>query len=364
MQPTAPDPQPKLAAIGSRGFYDWLAKSDVSLAVTTYQAGKLVLLGRQAAGRLGVFERNFNRCMGLWTDGQTMWMSARHQLWRLENAAQDADADGYDRLYVPRVAYTTGDVDIHDVAVGADGRPTFVCTLFNCLGTISDRYSFEPIWRPAFISKLAAEDRCHLNGLAMRDGRPRYVTACSQTDVVDGWRDRRVDGGCVIDVVSGEVIATGLSMPHSPRWHDERLWLLDSGNGYLGHLDPQSGRFERVAFLPGYGRGLTFVGDYAVIGLSRPQRDEQSFQGLPLAAELRRQNVEPRCGLLVVDLRTGDTAEWLRFEGGLVQELYDVAILPGVVRPKALGFKTDAIQRHVVVNDGGTVSSWQGVSSD
>lgn len=101
-----------------------------------------------------------------------------------------------------------------------------------------------------------------------------------------------------------------------------------------------------------------------MVGLSLPKRDEHSFQGLTLETELRRLGAEPRCGLLVIDLRTGDTAEWLRFEGGLVQELYDVAVLPRVVRPKALGFKTEATQRHVIVSEGGMVSSWQGVSSD
>lgn len=332
--------------------------------MTTYQAGKLVLVGRKPTPGIGVFERNFNRCMGLWSDGQTLWMSARHQLWRLENAAQGVDPDGYDRLYIPRIGYTTGDADIHDVAVDSDGRPVFVCTLFNCLATVSERYSFEPLWRPPYISKLAAEDRCHLNGLAMRDGRPRYVTACSQSNIVDGWRDRRVGGGCVIDVTSNEVTARGLSMPHSPRWRDDRLWLLDSGSGYLGFLDPENGRFERVALLPGYGRGLAFVGNYAIVGLSRPKREEQSFQGLPLEDELRRYDAEPRCGLHVIDLASGDTVEWLRFEGGTVQELYDVAVLPGVVRPKALGFKSDAIERHIVVNDGGVVCSWQGAAND
>ena len=139
---------------------------------------------------MGIFERTFNRCMGLWSDAQTMWMSSKYQVWRLENVLADGDLQGeFDRLFVPQVGYTTGDIDVHDIGVDAEGRPVFVSTLFNCIATTSDRWSFTPLWRPFFVSELAAEDRCHLNGMAMEDGKPKYVTACSQSDVIDGWRD-------------------------------------------------------------------------------------------------------------------------------------------------------------------------------
>jgi uncharacterized protein (TIGR03032 family) len=205
-----------------------MAEQQLSLAFTTYQAGKLFLLGLQPDGRLSVFERTFNRCLGLWTDGQTMWMSSLYQLWRFENVMEPGQtASGYDRLYVPQVGYTTGDLDIHDVAVESSGRVVFVNTLFGCLATLSDTHSFVPLWKPPFISKLAAEDRCHLNGLALENGKAKYVTAVSQSDVADGWRDRRHDGGCVIDVESNEIIAKGLSMPHSPRVYRDKLYLCD-----------------------------------------------------------------------------------------------------------------------------------------
>ena len=200
-----------------------------------------------------------------------------------------------------------------------------------------------PLWRPPFLSKLAAEDRCHLNGLALVDGRPRYVTAVSTSDVVDGWRDRRRDGGVVLEMPDGRVIAAGLSMPHSPRWHRGRLWLHNSGTGQFGSVDPGTGRFEPLTFCPGYLRGLAFVGDYAVVGLSRPRHDK-TFGGLALENELARRGADARCGLLVIDLRSGDVVHWLRVEG-MVRELYDVAVLPEVRRPMVLGFKTDEIQR-------------------
>jgi uncharacterized protein (TIGR03032 family) len=288
--------------------------------------------------------------MGLWGDGQTLWMSSRYQLWRFENALRPGETyQGCDRLYVPRTGHTTGDLDVHDLAVDGTGRLLFVATLFGCLATLNPRYSFTPLWRPPFLSKLAPEDRCHLNGLALQDGRPRYVTAVSTSDVADGWRDRRQDGGCVMEVPSGRIVAQRLSMPHSPRVYRGQLWLLNSGTGMLGSIDPTSGSFVPLTFCPGYLRGLTFVGDYAVVGLSRPRHDK-TFAGLALDQELARRGADARCGLLVIDLRTGDTVQWLRLEG-MVSELYDVVALPHVTRPMALGFKSDEIQRTIAVGD-------------
>ncbi len=259
---------------------------------------------------------------------------------------------GHDRLYVPKIANTTGDLDIHDIAIDHSGRLLFVATGFGCIGTLSERSSFTPLWRPPFLSALAAEDRCHINGLALDGGRARFVTMVSTSDVVDGWRDRRRDGGVVMEVPDGRVIASGLSMPHSPRLYRGRLWLHNSGTGHFGSIDPAGGPFKPLAFCPGYLRGLAFVGDHAIVGLSRP-RDLTTFSGLALDDELARRNAEARCGLLIIDLHTGDVAHWLRIEG-MVRELYDVAVLPQAARPMALGFKTDEIQRLIAVGSPGT----------
>jgi uncharacterized protein (TIGR03032 family) len=347
-----PSNEPWLEITSSTHFGAWLAEHNLSLAFTTYQAGKLFLLGRQPDNRLAVFERTFDRCMGLWSDGQTLWMSSRFQLWRIGNILRPGEIyQGHDRLYVPRVGYTTGDLDIHDVSLAGE-RVIFAATLFNCLATVNPRYNFTPLWRPPFISKLAAEDRCHLNGLAVEDGKPRYVTVVSRSDVVDGWRDKRADGGCVLEVPSGQVVASGLSMPHSPRLYRGRLWLLHSGTGFLGSIDVAGGAFTPLAFCPGYLRGLAFAGDFAIVGLSKPR--DKTFTGLALDQELAKREAEPRCGLHVIDLRTGDTAHWVRVEG-LVSELYDVTVLPGVRRPMAFGFKTDEIQRTIAIGDAGSL---------
>jgi uncharacterized protein (TIGR03032 family) len=344
--------EPWIEVTASRHLASWLAEQQVSLAFTTYQTGKLFLLGRRPDGQLAVFERTVNRCMGLWADGQTLWLSSLYQLWRFENVLRPgAHYQGGDRLYVPKVGYTTGDLDVHDIAVEAGGRVVFAATRFSCLATLHERYSFTPLWRPPFVSKLAPEDRCHLNGLALENGRARYVTAVGTSDVADGWRERRAGGGCVVEVPGGRVVAGGLSMPHSPRVYRGRLWVLNSGTGFLGTVEPAGGTFGPLTFCPGYLRGLAFAGDYAVVGLSRPRHDK-TFGGLTLDEELSRRGAEARCGLHVIDLRSGDVAHWVRLEG-MVSELYDVAVLPGVVRPMALGFKTDEIQRTIAVGDPG-----------
>ena len=348
---------PAFELTASRQFTAWLAEQKASLAFTTYQAGKLFLLGLQPDGRLSIFNRTFERCMGLWASPERLLMSSLYQLWRFENALPPGQAHkGYDRLYVPQLAWTTGDLDVHELRCATAGTtsrstaPAGRCSSTRC-SAASPRSArataSPPLWQPPFISKLAAEDRCHLNGVAVEAGEPRYVTSVSISDVADGWRDHRVAGGVVIDVASGEVVASGLSMPHSPRLHRGRLYLLDSGSGRFGWIEPESGRFEEVCFCPGYARGLAFVGEFAVIGLSLP-RHNRSFSGLPLDDELSRRGAAPRCGLLVVDLRTGDAPHSLRLEGA-IHELYDVAAMPGVIRPMALGFRSDEIRRLITI---------------
>jgi uncharacterized protein (TIGR03032 family) len=334
------------ALTSSRNFPQWLATTRRSVAFTTYQAGKLFVLGVRPDGRLSVFERTFARSMGLGVsfDGRSLALATQYQIHRFDNVLPTGEVspDGFDAVYGPHAGWVTGDVDAHDVGFATDGRPLFVNTKFSCLATVSDGHSFRPIWTPPFISRLAPEDRCHLNGLALEDGRPRYVTAVSRSDAADGWRDRRVDGGIIIDVEKNEIVVEGLSMPHSPRIHEGRLWLLNSGAGELGFVDPQTGGFEAIAFCPGYARGLAFVGRHAILGLSMP-RENRTFSGLPLDGALRARNTDPRCGLAIIDLETGDMTAWVRIEG-VVRELYDVVVLPNVRRPSLIGFKTEEVR--------------------
>ena len=342
--PSKPRP---FEAISSRQLGSWLVDHEVSIAFTTYQANMLFFLAGSLNGHWTLHQRELKRCMGLPAAGNSLYVSSLYQLWWFENtlAKGETRAD-HDRLYVPKTSHVTGDIDIHDIAVAPSGRLIFVNTLYSCLAILSARHSFVPVWRPPFVSKLAAEDRCHLNGLAMRDGRPGWVTAISETDTTDGWREHRTNGGCIIDVGTNEVVLRGLSMPHSPRWYRNRLWLHNSGTGEFGYADLKAGKFVPVAFCPGYLRGLAFTGDFAVLGISRSRGGKGLFSGLELEERIAQQKVEPRCGLAVLNLRSGDIAHWFRFDT-VIEELYDVVVLEKCRKPMAIGFQTDEIRREV-----------------
>lgn len=320
----------------SRGFAQWLAMNHCSLAFTSYQTGQLFLVGVLPNGALSLHQRNFVRAMGLIGDQQRLLLAGLAQIWRFENVLADHQRanEHFDRLYVPRRGQTVADLDVHELGIDTAGRLLFISTKYSCLATDSAVHSFKPVWRPPFISKLAPEDRCHLNGLAMEAGIPRYVTSVATTDIVDGWRNHRRDGGVIVEIETDKIVAEGLSMPHSPRLHDGALWVLDSGNGYLCRIDRDSGTAERVAFCPGFLRGLSFHAGHAVVGLSLP-RHEGVFSGLPLQEELDKRKAEAWCGVQIVNTNNGDIVEWLRLEGG-IRELFDVRVLPGVRCPMAL----------------------------
>jgi uncharacterized protein (TIGR03032 family) len=327
----------------SRGFAGWLARQRCSLAFTSYQTGQLFLVGLLPGRRVSFHQQNYVRAMGVHADPQRLYVASLFQIWRLENVlAPHERANGeFDRLYVPRNAQTTGDVDAHELSVDRAGRVVFVNTKYSCLATLSLTHGFRPLWKPPFISRLAAEDRCHLNGLAMDEGLPAFVTAVSRSDMINGWRDRRHEGGVLIDVRTDRIVTDQLSMPHSPRVHGGQVWLLDSGRGMLARVDPETGRKEDVAFCPGFLRGLALIGGYAVVTVSLPR--DGAFAGLALQDELRKRDGEPWCGVCVVDLKTGDIVEWIRLSGA-IKELFDVAVIPETHCPMALGVNSPDIQ--------------------
>jgi uncharacterized protein (TIGR03032 family) len=224
----------------------------------------------------------------------------------------------------------TGDIHVHEMAWAGE-ELWLVNTLFSCLCTLDEGHSFVPRWRPPFITALAGEDRCHLNGLALEGGRPKYVTALAETDTPQGWRPNKATSGCLIDVPSGQTVARGFAMPHSPRVHQGRVWLLDSGTGRLVTVDPATGEVRAGAEQPGYTRGLALHGPYAFIGLSKI-RETSTFGGMPIAE--RRESL--RCGVGVVELATGRTVAHLEFQAG-VDEIFAVEVLPGVRLPALSG---------------------------
>jgi uncharacterized protein (TIGR03032 family) len=311
----------------SPGLVSWMIRHRISLACTASRAGSLLLIGSRSDGSPGFGRAQFPGARGLAAFSHRIYLADNTSIWRLENTLRSREVvqEQYDRLFVPRNAQITGDIGAHELAVEPSGRVIVVATKYSCLATVSSTHAFKPLWKPAFVSKLAPEDRCHLNGLGMEDGRVRYVTSCSTADVVDGWRDHRESGGVLIDLADDRVIADGLSMPHSPRRHRGAAWFLHSGSGHLCRIDPQTGRRENVTFCPGFLRGLAFVEHFAVVALSLPRGGR--FQGLELDDQLARRRVAPWCGLVVIDTRNGDVVEWLRLAEQF-GELFDVAVVP------------------------------------
>ena len=327
----------------SRGLAGWLGQHRLSLAITSYQTGRIYLVGSDKQGRVSFFERIFERAMGVVGNAQRIYLGGLYQLWRFENVLRPNEVihGQFDKCYVPRNAQTIGDLDIHELGIRKNGKVVFVNTKYSCLAELSQTHSFKAIWKPKFISKLAPEDRCHLNGLAMVDGKPKYVTAVCRSDTVDGWRDRRHDGGVVIDIETDEVVCEGLSMPHSPRWANGKLWVLNAGTGQLGWVDFASRKFVPLAFFPGFLRGLSIIGNVAAVGLSKPRN--QRFEGLALDEELRKRDSDPWCGVQIVSLTNGDVSNWIRFEGDIT-EIFDISFLPDVRNPMMIGLRTSEIR--------------------
>lgn len=337
----------------SPGLGAWLADMGGSLAFTTYQTSRLFFLSAGENGRTEAQERIVGSAMGLSIDQNVLWVSNKEQVWRFSNVGSRRIKDqDWQAVYMPRKGYFLGGCDTHDILAGATigglcYELTFVNTLYSCIAAIDAHYGFRPLWKPDFVTALSPEDRCHLNGMGTRDGEIAYVTLCGRFDTPIGWKAVKNGGGCVVDVRSNEVVAHGLSMPHSPRWHNGRLWLLNSGDGDFGYLDGET--FVPVALCAGFARGLCFVGDYAVIGLSK-LRDNTFASGMAIKDRLERQHIPQRCGLIVVDLNSGNVVHWLTIDG-VVSELYDVAFLPGITRPYTPGFSEPELHRgmpHVV----------------
>ncbi|NLY00477.1 MAG: TIGR03032 family protein [Rhodopirellula sp.] len=343
----------------SEGFQAWMAQTNGSLVLSTYQAGKVATIGWDGR-QVTLLMRQFDKPLGLAVDGSRLALAHRHDVTLFANApllAHDYQEDQpgkYDALYLPRATWHTGDLHTHDITF-CDGELLLVNTRFSCLARLSSTYNFEPIWRPPFVGDIVPEDRCHLNGLALVDGRAKYMTALGATDTPGGWREKKADGGVLVDIESNETILTGLSMPHSPRWHDGRLWLLNSGAGELLLVDPAGGKSEVVCGLRGYLRGLTFVGPYALVGLCKI-REKHIFGGLPI----QKQYEKLLCGVAIIDLRRATEVGMFEFTSGC-EELYDVQFLSGIRRPMILNLEKPAVRQAVSNPDS---SYWLRASSE
>ncbi len=314
-------------------FQEILGSQGVSLLVSTYQAGKLVVIGCQD-NQLALSLHNFDQAMGVAIHPSRIAIGGRSQIWTLEATPdivrQWPQPAPHDACYLTRSSFFTDEIHSHEMQWCGE-ELWVVNTRFSCLCTLKSPYSFVPQWRPKFISQLAPEDRCHLNGLCIENNRPKYVTAMAETDVAGGWRPSKATSGCLIDVASRETIAGGFAMPHSPRIYDGHVLALDSGRGRMVVVDPASGNLQTVCAQPGYTRGLDFAGPYAFIGLSRI-RETSTFGGVPIAE--RRESL--KCGVAIVDMRTGKHCAHFEFVSG-VEEIFDVRVLRTATNPLLAG---------------------------
>lgn len=330
-----------LRSIHTSNFPEILNQIHSSVVVTTYQAGKLVFL-RPEGNTLNTHFKAFQSPMGLALDSYKLSIGVPGEIQHFRNmpavAAKREPLGRVDGCFMPRGSQTTGDILVHEMAFGSGGELWVVNTRFSCLCTLDDVNSFVPRWKPPFITGYSPNDRCHLNGLGMKDGVPSIVTALGQTNEPTGWRKNKKDGGILMDVTSGEIICKNLSMPHSPRWHDGKIWVLESGRGTLSTVDPKTGKHEPVVCLPGFTRGLDFFGPLAFIGLSQV-RETAVFSGIPIT----EQNLERNSGVWVVNIQTGNVIAFVKFEDAL-QEIFAVQVLPGIKFPDLVNDELETIQ--------------------
>ncbi len=312
-----------------------------TLAISTYQAGKLIFISAKDENALIQLPRNFEKPMGiaLSEDGNNMALACKNQIITFANSPDLAlhypkSPGKYDALYMPRTTYHTGPLDIHDLRFGADKKLFAVNTLFSCVVEIDQSFNFKPYWSPPAITELVSEDRCHLNGMVMQNGKPKYATAFNQGNSAQSWRDTVATTGVMYDIEANELIAEGLPMPHSPMAVGDDLYVLLSATGELAKIDKATGKYDVITKYEGFVRGMSLVQDYLFIGLSKLRKNSSTFAKLPFAEKANQS------GVLIVHLPTGSIAGQITYQTS-VDEIYDVHAISGKRRPNILNTITN-----------------------
>ncbi|MEM7107119.1 MAG: TIGR03032 family protein [Bacteroidota bacterium] len=331
-------PLPPFSCTHSPNVPELLHQLNCTIAISTYQAGKVIFISAKDTNHLIQLPRQFSKPMGLAVDGNKLAVATKDEVVILGNASKMAanyprKQNTYDAFFLPRATYYTGALDIHDL-VWVNDEIWAVNTVFSCLMKLSHDHNFNPIWRPSFITDYAPVDYCHLNGLAMEEGKPKYASALGRSNTPEGWRACKAHGGIVIDIPSDEILAEGLGMPHSPRIIQKELFLLLSATGELAKVDRNSGKVEIIKKLNGFARGMSSFGDYLFIGLSKLRESSSSFRDLPIASKATS------CGITILHLPTLSIVGYLHYETS-VEEIYDVRILENTSRPGILNHEKD-----------------------
>jgi uncharacterized protein (TIGR03032 family) len=340
---------PPFACTATPGFIKVLHDLRASIAITTYQAGKVVFVSPKNDHELVQFLRSFKKAMGLALTPERLGVATQNEVVIFSNSPGQAKIypakpNVYDALYIPRATYYTGELDIHDIHFTSKGLLA-VNTRFSCVSLINDDFSFTEAWRPSFINELLPEDRCHLNGMVVVNDQPKYLTALGDTNSPKGWRPAKANGGILIDAENQEIILRRLSMPHSPRLYNNDLFILLSGTGELAHVDTAKGSYEVIHRFNGFVRGMDRIGDFLFIGLSKLRTTSEAFGDLPIAAH------SPVCGVAVFHLPSGKLIGQLKYETS-VEEIYEVKILPGSVRPAIMSIEKNEHDGVITVPEG------------
>jgi uncharacterized protein (TIGR03032 family) len=332
------NPAPPFSCTYTPNVAELLIQLNCSLAITTYQAGKLIFLSPDGENAMRQLPRDFDKAMGLAVNKNRIALATKEEVVILANAPQLAigypvKPNFYDAFYVPRASYYTGSIDIHDMDWDKEGRLWAVNTLFSCLVTIDDAYSFQPRWMPPFIKSLESGDLCHLNGMALVEKMPKYVSMFGQTTTAKGWRNGVETNGLIMDIDNNEIVAHSLPMPHSPRWFNGQLYCLLSATGQLIKIDIATGKYDVITRLKGFVRGMAKQGDYLFIGLSKLRQNASTFRDLAISKDAIY------CGVEIIHLPTGANVGNIRYQQS-VEEIYDVQIMPDSLRPGILNHTT------------------------
>lgn len=319
----------------SQNIVELLKQMNATIILTTYQTNKIMLIG-QENDQFDIRYKHFPRPMGMCKKDGKIFAGLGHGIYQFANFAGVAQGleggNKYDACYMPQNIHFTGDIDIHEMEYLKD-ELYFVNTKFSCLCVKNPNSSFKPIWKPPFITLLQPTDKCHVNGFCSKDGEPKYVTMLGHNDEPLGWRETKANGGLLMDITTNEVLLEKLSMPHSPRWHQKKLYFLESGKGNISYYDFKSKKAVEVAKVPGFTRGLDIVGDFAFIGVSKV-RESATFSGLEITKLAKRVS-----GVWIVNIKTGKIVSFVEFTSGL-DEVFAITVVPHK-KMEMLGFESD-----------------------
>lgn len=311
-----------------------LNKLNCSIALSTYQAGKIVLISPHPDNeKLITLPRTFRKPMGVAIKGDKMAISVKDEVIIFQNSRQLAThypnkQNTYDSLWLPRTTYYTGLVDMHDIDFGDDGIYA-INTSFSCICKIDGNFNFTPVWQPYFINELVPGDLCHLNGMVILDGKPKYVTALGTSTTPQGWKENIIDGGVLMDVEKNEIILNNLAMPHSPKMYNNDLYLLTSASGEFIKVDVETKSYKTLKKFDGFCRGLSFCGDFAFIGFSKLRKNSSTF------AKLSFSDKANFSGIKIIHMPTNAEVGEIIYETS-VDEIYEVIILENMIRPNIL----------------------------